>query len=292
MPFCSILNSQNKGDLQRNRGNLQSAINSYKKDLSLKKEDYTLNYNLACIYAIMYKKDSAFHYLKKALKTNNSLWALADNDLFSLTSDIRWKSIENQQIEKFQNHNHKLKNPKYAIELLRLIMKDQALDYQLDMAKRFYVDNNTAPHWYYPIAAMKKEITKNNFNKMEALIKKYGWPTYSKVGKIAADGPLLVINHHAKDSIRIKYISKIKEACLNKDGSCIEYAKIQDRILVNSGKPQLYGMQFKYDSSRNLIPFPIYKPHLVDKRRKKIGLKSLKQYLKKKINYNFNTIQE
>ena len=71
----------------------------------------------------------------------------------------------------------------------------------------------------------------------------------------------------------------------------MEYAKIQDRILVNTGKPQLFGMQFRYDENRNLVPFPILNPEFVDKRRTKIGLNSLKKYLKRKINYNFNTKQ-
>jgi len=45
------------------------------------------------------------------------------------------------------------------------------------------------------------------------------WPKYSKVGKIAADAPLLVINHHSDDRVRIKYIDIIKENCLNNEGS-------------------------------------------------------------------------
>lgn len=289
--FNTLIFSQSKGDNHRNNGSLEKAIMAYKLDLKTKPNDYMLNYNLACTYAIMYQKDSAFIYLDKALKNDNSLWALADNDLFSLSNDSRWNTIENQQIEKFQSKKIKLKKPKYAKELLHLIMKDQALDYQLDLAKKHFMKNGEAPHWYYPLGEMKSKIIKGNFEKMEVLIKENGWPTYTNVGKIAADGPLLVINHHPKEAIRIKYLPKIKEACLKGEGSCMEYAKIQDRILVNTGKPQLFGMQFRYDENRNLVPFPILNPEFVDKRRTKIGLNSLKKYLKRKINYNFNTKQ-
>jgi hypothetical protein len=171
-------------------------------------------------------------------------------------------------------------------------MKDQSLDYQLDMAKDYFFKTGKAPHWYYPIAQMKQEITEGNFKKMEALIKENGWPTYANVGKLAADSPLLVINHHPKEAVRIKYLQQIKEACLENEGSCFEYAKIQDRILVNTEKPQLFGMQFTYDKDRNRIPFPILKPELVDKRRAVIGLEPLKKYLKRKINYEFTVKQE
>ena len=45
---------------------------SNKEDLKLKKNIYENNYNIACIYAIMYNKDSAFHYLNKAVKFNKN----------------------------------------------------------------------------------------------------------------------------------------------------------------------------------------------------------------------------
>jgi len=68
----------------------------------------------------------------------------------------------------------------------------------------------------------------------------------------------------------------------------LEFAKIKDRILVNANKEQLYGMQFTYDDQKNLIPFPIQNPQLVDQGRKKIDLEPLKKHLKRKINFDFN----
>lgn len=286
------MSAQNNGDALRRKGDLEGAIKTYKKELKISKDTYKNNYNIACIYAIMYQKDSAFKYLNLALNNNNSLWSLADNDLFSLTDDARWLTIEKAQLEKHQTVKGKIQKPDFAKQLLRLIQKDQSLDYQLDMAKDYFFKNGKAPHWYYPIAQMKKEITAGNFKEMEALLQKNGWPTYSTVGKLAADSPLLVINHHPKEEIRIKYLEQIKDACLENEGSCFEYAKIQDRILVNTEKPQLFGMQFTYDKDRNRIPFPILKPEFVDKRRAEIGLEPLKTYLKRKINYEFTVKQE
>ena len=136
-------------------------------------------------------------------------------------------------------------NPEYAEKLLQLIMKDQALDYQIDLARKYYMKMGKFPHWYYPIGMMKKEISESNFEDMQALLDQYGWPKYSTVGKLAADAPLLVINHHESEEIRKKYLSTIKEHCFLGEGSCMEYAKIQDRILVNTGQLQIYGMQFR-----------------------------------------------
>ena len=291
--FISIVYGQkSEGDTFRRDGDLDSAIKAYKKEFVSNPSNSKNTYNLACVFALTYiYKDSAFHYLDIALKNDFSLWALADNDLISLTSDVRWKDIEVQQLKKYNKKNGELKQPEYAVQLLQLIMKDQALDYQMDLAKTYFMKNGKAPHWYYPIAQMKQDIASNNFNKMDSLITKYGWPTYSSVGKLAADAPLLIINHHESDEIRIKYLNQIKNACISQEGSCIEYAKIQDRILVNSNQPQFYGMQFRYNDKRVLEPFPIEDPEFVDQRRSKIGLEPLKDYLKRKINYDWDVVQ-
>jgi hypothetical protein len=283
--------SQNKGDEHRNNGNLEKAIEAYKTDYVKNTSDSNNTYNLACTYALVYQKDSAFHYLTIALKNDTRLWALADNDLLTLTDDKRWEEIERNQLEGFQAKNGNLQKPKYAKQLLRLIMKDQALDYQLDMAKHFYMKNGKIPHWYHPIAAMKKEIGSGNFTQIEHLIEQNGYPTYSMVGKLAADAPLIIINHLEGEETRMKYLPQIKDACLQKEGSCMEYAKINDRILVNTNKPQTFGMQFRYNSKRQLEPFPIKDPEYVDQKRLAIGLEPIKKYLKRKINYDW-TIQQ
>ena len=163
--------SQNIGDNFRKEGNLEKAIDAYKSEFTKNNSDSNNTYNLACVYALTSQKDSAFHYLNIALKKDTRLWALADNDLLTLTDDKRWKEIENNQINRFQAKNGKLKNLNYTKELLGLIMKDQALDYQLEMAKRFYMKNKKIPHWYYPISQMKKDVGKDNFSQIKRLIK-------------------------------------------------------------------------------------------------------------------------
>lgn len=274
-------------DQLRKEGNLEAAIEAYKLDYAKTPENWRNTYDLACAYALTFQIDSAYYYLDIALQNNHSLWALADADLFALIDDSRWKDIENKQFRKYQEENTPLKQPEYAKKLLRLILKDQALDYYIDQAKSYFMKQGDAPQWYYPIGAFKQQIAAENYGIMQDLIAEYGWPKYSTVGKIAADAPLLIINHHESDSVRMQYLNLVKQSCLENEGSCMEYAKIQDRILVNANKLQIYGMQFRYDSNRKLEPFPIVNPEYVDQRRNEIGLEPLKVYLKRKINYEW-----
>lgn len=290
--ICFSQSSVSDAEKFRKEGNLDAAIVSYKTEYNTTPENWKNTYNLACAYALTFQKDSAYHYLNIALKEDKSLWALADADLYALINDPRWLEIERKQMERFQKHNGQLEQPKYALELLNIILKDQALDYYIDQAKNHYMQNGSLPQWYYPLGDYKQEIYKSEYDRMLQLIDKYGWPKYSSVGRLAADAPLLVINHHESEAVRKKYLPQIKQSCLENEGSCIEFAKIQDRILVNEGKQQIYGMQFQYNSKRELEPFPIVNPEYVDIRRKKIGLEPLKDYLKRKINFDWTIIQK
>ncbi len=288
---CAAQNSVT--DSLRNEGKLDDAILEYKKMFIENPNKNENTYNLACAFALTYQhNDSAFYYLKIALDSDSTLWALTDPDLIGISEDERWNGIVKQQMKKYQAKNGKLINPEYAVKLLKLIMKDQSLDYQIDLAKKYYMETGKIPHWYYPINAWKDEIVLNNFNDMQAMLKKYGWPKYSTVGKLAADAPLLVINHNPSDEVRKMYIDTIKENCLSGEGSCLEYAKIQDRILVNEDQKQIYGMQFRYTEDQKLEPFLIKDPEYVDQRRFEIGLEPIKDYLKRKINYAWTVEQK
>ena len=62
----------------------------------------------------------------------------------------------------------------------------------------------------------------------------------------------------------------------------MQYAKIQDRIIVNEDKQQIYGMRFRFNVVRALEPFPIIDLEYVDQRRSDILIVPLKNYLKRK----------
>ena len=99
-----------------------------------------------------------------------------------------------------------------------MILKDQALDYYVKQARKHYRETGVIPQWYYPIGAFKQEIGKTNFEEMQQLLTQYGWPKYSEVGQLAADAPLLIINHHESDAVRENYLPQIKASCLEGEG--------------------------------------------------------------------------
>jgi hypothetical protein len=56
-----------------------------------------------------------------------------------------------------------------------------------------------------------------------------------------------------------------------------DIAYLTDRVLVNTGKPQVYGTQFQSEGGIRK-PRPIRDPENVDERRNEMGLTTLAEY--------------
>ena len=120
----------------------------------------------------------------------------------------------------------------------------------------------------------------DNLSKIIKIIKECGMPTTKEVTKKQIFTIWLVFQHADNES-RKEYFPLLKEAEKNGDLKKKHIAIMQDRILMNEGKPQIYGSQII--ENRETKKWEIYnleKPEFVDKRRKKVGLGSLKEYVK------------
>ena len=283
--------AQSKGDSLRRAGALEAAYMAYGADFYQNPGNADVAYKLASTLALTNLVDTSFFFLNIALQENSSLRPLSDSDFLNLSTDPRWAAVEQGQLRKYEAANGKLKKPEYALKLIRMIIKDQSYGYHMNFGRNEFGKNGYAPHWFFMLNKAKSDLNAENLEEMNELLAEYGWPKYSDVGDLAADAPLLVINHHESEAFRMKYLDRIKEACLAGEGSCMEYAKIHDRILVNTDREQTYGMQFKFEGGV-LVPFPIEKPETVDRRRKAIGLEPLAEYLKRKINYDWKIVQK
>ena len=284
--------SQNSGDELTEKGNLIGAMYAYGGEFMSDPTDADKAYKLVTTLSLVNEVDTAFYFLNVALQNDHSLRALVDSKLFNMSNDARWQGIEQMQIAKYQQKRGALKNPDLALRLMRIIMRDQALDFHMHMSRGEYQEKGFAPHWVYAIGMMKNKLNEGNYKEMHEIVKNHGWPTYDMVGDLAADALLLVVNHHPDAAVRKQYLPQIKAACEAGQGSCVEYAKIQDRVLVDEGKEQLFGMQFRYNKERKLEPFPVEKPEEVDRRRAAIGLEPLAEYLKRRIDYDWKVQQK
>jgi len=110
-----------------------------------------------------------------------------------------------------------------------------------------------------------------------SIIEKCGMPSLQEVSNKQMNAIWLGLQHTDK-KYRKKYFPLIEDAVNAGDLSKQQYALMKDRILMDDGKPQLYGSQIK-----NGKLYKLEAPASVNERRKDMGMEPLEDYLK-----NFN----
>ena len=111
-----------------------------------------------------------------------------------------------------------------------------------------------------------------------------GWP--SNLSDKANRAIWIVIDHSDLTS-RSEYLSfvraKADEGILDKS----DYAMLNDRVLMEEGKPQVYGTQIKMaatfdgeDMAMQLYLWPVENPDALDSLRRSVGLSPIEEYLR------------
>jgi|SRR3990167_8733140 len=121
-------------------------------------------------------------------------------------------------------------------------------------------------------------VTKRNTKRLKEIVEQFGWPTILLVGTQASNSAWLLIQHADYDLRFQKYCLRLmREAVKKGEVSKENIAYLTDRVLINIGRPQLYGTQFDNNNGA-LVPKPIKDPDKLDIRRRKMGLQSFKIY--------------
>ena len=124
----------------------------------------------------------------------------------------------------------------------------------------------------------------DSLNMIEAkgIVKKYGFPGYSLVGKSGSDGFWAIIQHCDEDMVfQQSALALMSKEVKRHNATGENYALLQDRVLISQGHKQLYGTQVRLDlKTHHAKPFPIQDSLNVDLRRKEVGMPPLQDYLK------------
>lgn len=128
-----------------------------------------------------------------------------------------------------------------------------------------------------------REIDRKHTKEMKKIIKEYGWPTVSLVGKKASARAWLLVQHADRDlEFQKKCLNLIKEGVKEKDVSKWQIAYLTDRILMNQKKKQIYGTQIHFNKETGIVtPYPVKNLKEVNKLRKFFDLEPLEKYIKK-----------
>ena len=236
-------------------------------------------YNAACSWALASNAERAFYYLELVArddKWENLAHLLGDRDLVSLHEDARWNII----IERVKaNREFAERNlDKALVALLDTVhVRDQTLRLGADsVLKKFGAQSEEVRNYWQQIQyqdSINLLVVKN-------IIDTRGWPGPDLVGAQGAKTIFLVIQH-ADSTTHANYLPLLREAAKKKKASVQDLAMLEDRLLTEQGKEQIYGSQLRWNDSTNSYElFPIKDEAGVNERRAAIGLPPIEEYVR------------
>jgi hypothetical protein len=116
--------------------------------------------------------------------------------------------------------------------------------------------------------------------RLREIIEEFGWPTPALVGEDGASAAWLIAQHSDFDvAFQEQVLALMNEALAAGDADPSEVAFLEDRVAVNTGRPQTYGSQIRCRNGTARPATPIADREHVDERRAEVGLEPLEDYL-------------
>lgn len=232
-------------------------------------------YNAACVWALAGEKDSAFSQLSRiilAVHYSGYLQMNVDPDLEALHDDARWEALLDMA-----RSNRQAKEPVRNQELLYKLDSVYILDQR---GRRMLEQGELASSG---VITLKRNVAVSdslNVITVRGILDHGGWPAKEAVG---SDGlrTLFLVIQHADYYTQKRYFSMIEEAAKRKELPAQFPALLLDRILMEEGKPQVYGSQvIQHRRTRKYMVYNLSDPRNVDKRRLAVGMLPMAEYLK------------
>ncbi len=138
------------------------------------------------------------------------------------------------------------------------------------------IDNGDTKFTFPMIEAKKWQSEDScHFVCLTQIIKKYGFPKISEVGKRQASTAFFIIQHQKEVAVLEFYLPIIKKTCEEGEADWGNYAMLFDRIEVYNKRPQRYGTQFKALGNNTYALFPLQNINLVNEYRAQLDLRPI-----------------
>lgn len=161
------------------------------------------------------------------------------------------------------------------IQLDSIYLEDQFFRSKVDSIGNIYGFESKQVDSIFSIINEKDNL---NLKKVIQIIEKYGWLGADKIGK-NGNLTLFLVIQHSDIEIQEKYYSMIKEAANKGNIDLADFALFEDRFEMYHNRPQIYGSQILMTGKKYSI-YNIFDEKNVNKRRLKVGLQPLENYVK------------
>lgn len=254
---------------------LQEYLGAHDGDIRRMKSNDAMN---AAIAAAQCDMDSVAVELVALALDSDSAFFDERISVTELLQDCRllpqWNSLQNENERRLANADTGYDIPLRNI-LLDIYHSDQNPRGHLITISKSDPQNKEALSRYWNEMQHNDSI---NLARTIEILDKHGWIPESKVG--TANQALFFVIQHATPEIIDKYITLFESAARNNEIPKALFAKMFDRQLLYSGKPQKYGTQRIRQSpdSKDLILWQIEDSAHVNALRKEMDLPPLEDY--------------
>ena len=158
-----------------------------------------------------------------------------------------------------------------------------------------YDNDQAAREWTKGMSSLTADEIVNYSTEMErvdslnqttvfGILDKEGWPSHLSD---KANRAIWIVIDHSDLAYRSKYLGLVKEKAEHGVLDKTDYAILNDRVLMEEGKPQIYGTQVKMaativddEITMQFFLWPVENPTALDSLRNTVGLSAIEEYLK------------
>jgi hypothetical protein len=127
-----------------------------------------------------------------------------------------------------------------------------------------------------------RRLTARHADRLNEIMDEYGWPTVALVGQDAARSAWKIAQHADRQlDVQRRALALMSRAVAKGQASARDLAFLRDRVLVNEGRPQIYGTQFAGVEDGVPVPWPCAEPDRVDDLRADVGIEPVAAQLQR-----------
>ena len=236
---------------------------------------YTL-YNAACAASKAKHLDDGINLLNRIIREFPE-WYLSepiDTDLDNLRQHENWEEI-NDTIKTRRSRIEANFNQELRRRLKEIRKSDQDVRHEFLNA---YTSQPVDTVLTRSLLQQMQIIDKKNLEEIKIIIEEFGWPNKDLVGDECIT--IWLVIQHSDVETQKWALPYLKEGAKNRDIDASAIAMLEDRILVNSGKNQIYGTQFYWEElngQNTLRYYPIEDMQNLNKRRAEVGLDTFEE---------------
>ncbi len=140
---------------------------------------------------------------------------------------------------------------------------------------------------------IRDSINRKHQKILQDIIEMYGYPGFDRVGESGESDFWVMVQHSDFDpEWQTSVLLLLKQEVDKNNATPAHYGLLTDRVLVNSGEPQLYGTQRHFNELGQAYIKELQDRKNVNKRRALLGMETLEEYLNEATLFHFEMNKE